>query len=64
MVSSYLELPLRTLEQALADRARAPGGSDITGPGSVELLVRLLSENASQDGALDQQPLLDRRHAA
>ncbi len=67
MVSSYLERPLRTLEQALEDRARPagpPAGPDLTGPGSVELLVRLLTENTDQDSAIDQQPPLDRRRAA
>jgi hypothetical protein len=79
MISSYLERPLRTLEQALADRARAPGsrsaqpaGPDLTGPGSVELLVRLLTENTDKDGALEapafaaagQRSPLDRRRAA
>ena len=71
MVSSYLKLPLRTLEQALDDRAGVPGtrsakpaGANLTGPGSVELLVRLLTENTDQDGAIDQQPPLNRRHAA
>ncbi len=67
MVSSYLELPLRTLEQALADRARPaapPAGPDLTEPGSVELLVRLLTENTDRDGAIYQQPLPTRRRAA
>ena len=64
MVSSYLERSLRTLEQAIEDRAQAPGARaarlpdppavpDVTGLGPVELLVRLLTENTSQDGAIE-----------
>lgn len=72
MVSSYLERPLRTVKQAIEDRARAPvarstqpagpsaaaagappGGPDLTGPGSVDLLVRLLSENVDQYSAVE-----------
>jgi hypothetical protein len=68
MVSSYLEQPLRTLEQALDDRARRPTRvrpthPDITDPASVALLVRSLSENADRDGAHQQSPP-DRRDAA
>ncbi len=75
MISSYLERPLRSMDQALADRARLAGpsaGPDATGPGSVELLVRLLTENTDKDGALEapafaaagQRSPLDRRRAA
>ncbi len=69
MVSSYLKLPLRTLEQALEDRAQAPSAGsgqpvDLAGSGSVELLLRLLTENTGQDGAIDSQPPLSRRRAA
>ena len=72
MVSSYLERPLRSLEQALDDRARrAPGaalarpaGSDSNGSASVELLVRLLSTNTDQSGVVEGPPPLDRRRAA
>ena len=61
MVSSYLERPLRSMGQALDDRAsrRAPtpaagyADSHVTGSDSVELLVRLLTENTDQDGALE-----------
>ncbi len=64
MVSSYLKRPLRTLEQALDDRARPaeppagppvgpPIGPDVTGHGPVELLVRLLTEPTNQDGAIE-----------
>jgi hypothetical protein len=68
MVSSYLEQPLRTLEQALDDRARRPARvrpvhPDITDPDSVALLVRSLRENPDRDGARQQSPL-DRRDAA
>ncbi len=72
MISSYLEQPLRTLEQALEDRTRrrAPGAatvrsadSDITGAGSIELLVRLLTEDTDQDGARRRSPLHRRRAA-
>ena len=41
-----------------------PANPDVTGPGSIELLVRLLTENTDHQGALDQQPLIDRRRAA
>ncbi len=72
MVSSYLDRPLRTLTQALDDRAsrRAPApaaryaNSHASGPDSIELLVRLSTENTDQDGALDQRPPLNRRRAA
>ncbi len=81
MVSSYLERPLRTLEQALDDRARYPGppagspaGLDVTGLDPVEVLVRLLTENTNQGGAIEapalvpaaagQRSPLDRYHAA
>lgn len=60
MVSSYLERPLRTLEQALEDRARARTSSGArsapaadpraSGSGSVELLVYLLSDGARPAG--------------
>ena len=71
MISSYLDRPLRTLEQALDDRAsrRAPApaaryaDSDVTGPGSIEPLVRSLPENTDQDGTGQRSPL-DRRRAA
>ena len=61
MVSSYLKRSLRTLEQAIEDRAsrRAPApaarhaNSHVSGPGSIELLVRLLTENTNQDGAIE-----------
>ena len=64
MISSYLERPLRTLEQALVDRAQArvarsaqpasaPAGPDLTGLGPVELVVRLLSENIDQYSAFE-----------
>jgi hypothetical protein len=64
MVSSYLERSLRTLEKALDDRAlpRAPAPAarhanfHASGPGSIELLVRLLSENTNQDGAIEAPP--------
>ncbi len=58
MISSYLTRPLRTLEQALEDRAR-PGDPDFDEPGSVELLVRLLAESTDQ-----QRSPLDRSRAA
>ncbi len=67
MVSSYLERPLRTMAQVLEARARPAGAS---GPDSVELLVRLLTENTNQDGAPEapapasRQSSLDRRRAA
>ena len=87
MISSYLERPLRTLEKAIEDRAQAPGAlsarpavppavppadPDVTGPDSIELLVRLLSENTDQDGAPEalspaaarQRSPLDRFRAA
>ncbi len=81
MISSYLERPLRTLEQALDDRAQRAvlrTGSDLTGPGSVELLVRVLTEKTNHYGALEvptptlapayttarQRSPLDRRRAA
>lgn len=89
MISSYLERPLRTLEQALEDRAQAPGarsaqravpptGPHLAGPDSVELLVRLLTENIDQYSAFEtptpgpalapaaarQRSPLDRRRAA
>ncbi len=75
MISSYLERPLRTLEQALEDRVRPagpPAGPDLTGLGPVELLVRLLTENTIQDGAIEapasaaagQRSPLDRNRAA
>ncbi len=89
MVSSYLERSLRTLEQAVEDRALAPGagsarpgdrpgnppggapaGPDVTGLGPVELLVRSLTENTNQDGAIEapaaarQRSPLDRYRAA
>ena len=81
MVSSYLDRPLRTLEQAVDDRAsrRAPtpaaryADSHVSGPDSVELLVRLLTENTDPDGALEtptpapaagQRSPLDRYRAA
>ncbi len=64
MVSSYLTGPLRTLEQALDDRARPagpsaglpagpPAGPQVTGLGPVELLVRLLTDPTNQDGATE-----------
>ena len=64
MISSYLERSLRTLEKAIEDRAQAPGAlsarpvdapaePDVTGPGSIDLLVRLLTEDTDQDGALE-----------
>ena len=61
MVSFYLERSLRTLEQAIEDRAsrRAPAPADRHanshegGPDSIELSVRLLSENTNQDGAIE-----------
>jgi hypothetical protein len=58
MISSYLTRPLRTLEQALEDRAR-PVDPDFDEPGSVELLVRLLAESTDQ-----QRSPLDRSRAA
>lgn len=81
MISSYLERPLRTLEQALEDRAQRavpPTGPDLAGPDSVELLVRLLTENIDQYSAFEtptpgpalapaaahQRSPLDRRRAA
>ncbi len=82
MVSSYLERSLRTLEQALDDRAsrRAPAPAaqaahaQVSRPGSIELLVRLLTENTDQDGAIaapaptpaaaGQRSPLDRHRAA
>ncbi len=61
MVSSYLERSLRTLEQALDERAsrRAPAPaaryakSHESGPDSIELLVRLLTETTNRDGAIE-----------
>ena len=61
MVSCYLERSLRTLEQALDDRAsrRAPApaaryaNSHESGPDSIELLVRLSTETTKQDGAIE-----------
>ncbi len=60
MVSSYLTQPLRTLEQALDDRARPagpaagpPAGPQVTGLDPVELLVRLLTDPTNQDGATE-----------
>jgi hypothetical protein len=56
MISSYLERPLRTLEQALEDRAQCavpPTGPNLTGLGPVELLVRLLTENIDQYSAFE-----------
>ncbi len=91
MVSYYLERSLRTLEKAIEDRAQAPGarsarsadpavgapvGPNVTGLGSVELLVRVLTENTNQDGAIEapaptlaraaagQRSPLDRNRAA
>ena len=79
MVSSYLERPLRSLEQAIEDRLRRPAAArivdpNITGSGAVELFVRLLTENADQVGAVEgpaptsaetrQRSPLDRRRAA
>ncbi len=52
MVSSYLTRPLRTLEQAVDDRAR-PAGPQVTGLGPVELSVRLLTDPTNQDGATE-----------
>ncbi len=83
MVSSYLERSLRTLEKAIEDRTQAPGARsawpadppavpDATGLGPVELLVRSLTENTYQDGAIEapapaaarQRSPLDRTRAA
>ena len=61
MASPYLKQPLRTLEQALEDRAQAQAPSAVSaqgadplgsGSGPVELLVRLLSGDgqAGADG--------------
>ncbi len=67
MVSSYLERPLRTVAQVLEARALPAATS---GPGSVEVLVRLLTEDTNQNGALEapapanRRPSLDRRRAA
>ncbi len=58
MISSYLNRPLRTLEQALDDLAQ-PADPDFNEPGSVELLVRLLAESTDQ-----QRSPLDRSRAA
>ena len=71
MASSYLERPLRTLEQVLDERAsrRAPtpaaryADPHISGPDSIELLARALTEDANQDGA-GQRSSLRRRRAA
>ena len=65
MASSYLDRPLRTLEQALDDRASrrapAPAAQDadaqFSAPGSIELLVRLLTENTGRDGAIEAPAL-------
>ena len=68
MVSSYLDQPLRTLEQARDDRSRrhatvGPADPDMTNPGSVDLVVRSPREPADRDGARRILPP-DRRHAA
>jgi len=65
MASSYLERPLRTLEQVLDERAsrRSPtpaaryADPHVSGPDSIELLARALAEDASQDGANPAQAL-------
>ncbi len=80
MASSYLERPLRTLEQVLDERAsrRAPAPAaryadpHVNGPDSIELLARALTEDANRDGAIEapapaaagQRSPLRRRHAA
>jgi hypothetical protein len=76
MVSSYLDRPLRTLEQVLDDRAsrRTPTQADryadshASGPDSVELPARSPAENIDQDGApeatADQRPRRRRPRAA
>ncbi len=56
MVSSYLKRPLRSLKQALGDRARPAGpraGFDVTGLDPVKLLVSLSTENTNHDGAAE-----------
>ncbi len=61
MASAYLERSLRTLETAIEDRAsrRAPApaaryaNSHESGPDSIELLVRLLTETTNRDGAIE-----------
>ena len=72
MISSYLARPLRTLEQALEDRAQ-PADPDFNEPGSVELLVRLLAESTDQNSGIEapapasagrQRSPLDRTRAA
>ncbi len=80
MASSYLERPLRTLEQVLDERAsrRAPtpaaryADPHISGPDSIELLARALTEDANRDTAIEarapaaagQRSSLRSRHAA
>ncbi len=76
MVSSYLDRPLRTLEQVLDDRAsrRTPTQADryadshASGPDSVELPARSPAENIDPDGALEaaagQRPRRRRARAA
>ncbi len=61
MVSAYLKRSLRTLAKAIDDRAsrRAPApaaqydNSHESGPDSIELLVRLLTETINRDGAIE-----------
>ncbi len=54
MVSSYLEQPLRSLAQALDDRAAARDGDyHVSEQGSIELLVSLSTENTNHDGAAE-----------
>ena len=61
MGSAYLERSLRTLETAIEDRAsrRAPAPaaryakSHESGPDSIELLVRSLTETTNRDGAIE-----------
>jgi len=52
MISSYLNRPLRTLAQALEDRAQ-PADPNFDEPGSVELLVRLLAESTDQNSDIE-----------
>ena len=61
MVSSYLELPIRSLEQALWDRARVRGERLERGPGTpagptvnrndpIGVQIRLLAKNPTPPG--------------